>query len=159
MTRKARPQLVTSHWSLVARKMLTIAYIISIISVAFITVADIRRRLIPDVWLWPLFLSGLYIFGDNPEHITAAILGYAIGFVMLWGMYAYKKDAIGFGDVKLLSVAGLWLGVNGLSLAVVYACVMGIAYGLLRKQRYIPFAPFMFAGAGIYLLTQILVTS
>jgi len=137
--------------------VLTIAYITAIISSAAIIVMDIRHRLIPDMWLWPFLLSGLYVFGENPEHITAAILGYVIGFVLLWAMYRYKKDALGYGDVKLLSVAGLWLGVNGLSLAVVYACAIGIAYGLARKQRYIPFAPFMFAGAGIYLLTQMIV--
>ena len=136
--------------------MLTIAYIVSIISVAFITVADIRHRLIPDMWLWPLFLSGLYVFGNDPEHITAAILGYAIGFALLWAMHRYKRDALGYGDVKLLAAAGLWLGVNGLSLAVVYACAAGIAYGLARKERYVPFAPFMFAGAGIYWLTQLI---
>ena len=139
--------------------MLTFAYIISIICIAFITVEDFRKRLIPDVWLWPLFLSGLFLFHDRAEHVAAAILGYAIGFLLLWAMRWYKKDALGLGDIKLLSAAGLWLGIDGLSRAVIFACVIGIVYGLIRKQRFIPFAPFLFAGAGIYLLTQMVITN
>ena len=119
---------------------------------AFIAVGDIRNRMIPDVWLWPLFLSGLYVFGTEPEHITAAIFGYAIGFGLLCA--TRKKEALGYGDVKLLSAAGLWLGVSGLSVAVVAACVLGIAYGLIRRRKFVPFAPFLFAGAGIYYLTM-----
>jgi leader peptidase (prepilin peptidase)/N-methyltransferase len=117
-----------------------------------ITVEDARRRVIPDIWLWPLLLAGLYVFGGYEENIVAAIAGYALGFALMWALK--KKDALGYGDVKLLSVAGLWLGINGLSVAVVSACLIGIAWGLARKQRYVPFAPFLFLGTAIYYLTK-----
>ncbi|MDR1071260.1 MAG: A24 family peptidase [Rickettsiales bacterium] len=132
--------------------MLTTAYIISIISVAAIAVEDARRRLIPDVWLWPLLLAGLYVSGGTDENVAAAILGYAVGFALMWALR--KKEALGYGDVKLLAVAGLWLGVNGLSFAVVSACMLGVAWGLARKQRYVPFAPFLFLGTAAYYLTK-----
>ena len=137
--------------------MLTTAYIISIISVFFIVWNDIFDRLIPDIWLWPLLLSGLYISGSEAEHIMAAMLGYALGFVLMLALR--KKDALGFGDVKLLAVAGLFLGINGLSLAVVMACVVGIIWGLIKKQRYVPFAPFLFIGAAGWYLIKLLVIS
>jgi len=134
--------------------MLTTAYIISIISLFFIAVTDIKNRTIPDEWLWPLFLSGLCVFGDADGHVAAAVLGYAIGFALFAA--AYKKQAMGFGDVKLLSAAGLWLGIDGLSIATVCACVIGVAYGLIRKQKAVPFAPFLFLGAAIYGLIKLL---
>lgn len=137
-------------------KKLTFAYIISIISVFLITIADIRKRLIPDICLWPLMLAGLYIFGNNGGHILAMILGYATAFLLMCAAYGISgKEALGFGDVKLLAVAGLWLGINGLSLAVIYACAVGIMYGLVKRQRVVPFAPFLFAGVGIYYLTTV----
>jgi prepilin signal peptidase PulO-like enzyme (type II secretory pathway) len=110
-----------------------------------IAAADARRRLIPDEWLWPLLLAGLYLFGGEGDHIAAAILGYAIGFAMMRALRG--KEALGYGDVKLMAAAGLWLGINGLSFAVVCACILGIAWGLWKKQRYVPFAPFLFMGA------------
>jgi prepilin signal peptidase PulO-like enzyme (type II secretory pathway) len=111
-----------------------------------------KKRLIPDVWLWPLLLSGMYANGGNSENIIAAIAGYCAGFALMWAFW--KKNALGFGDVKLLAVAGLWLGINGLSVAVVAACVLGIIWGLVKKRKYVPFAPFLFAGTAMWYLGQ-----
>ncbi|MDR1027522.1 MAG: A24 family peptidase [Rickettsiales bacterium] len=127
--------------------MLTFIYILSIISAAAIFVADARFRLIPDVWLWPLLLAGLWLYGGFADNIVAAVIGYCVGFVLM--IATAKKEAVGFGDVKLLAVAGLWLGVDRFSVAVVAACVLGIAWGLWKKERFVPFAPFLFAGAAI----------
>ena len=132
--------------------MLTIAYIISIISVFFIVANDIKRRLIPDVWLWPLLLSGLYVCGNKPEHVIASILGYSIGFLMM--IMLRKKKALGYGDVKLLAVMGLWLGIDGISFSVALACVAGIIWGLVKKQKYVPLAPFLFLGTAAWYLVS-----
>jgi leader peptidase (prepilin peptidase)/N-methyltransferase len=132
-------------------------YIVSALAVLFIVGLDIKERMIPDVWLWPLLLCGLALFGGEPSHVAAAAFGYTAGLALFFAAsFLFKKEALGFGDVKLLAVAGLWLGVNGLSLAVVYACAAGVLYGLLKKQRYIPFAPFLAFGAGAYYLTETL---
>jgi leader peptidase (prepilin peptidase)/N-methyltransferase len=136
---------------------LTIAYIISIICVFFITWSDIKNRTIPDVWLWPLLLVGLYACGGGTENIIAAILGYAVGFALM--LATIKKEALGYGDVKLLSVAGLWMGIDGLSFGVICGCVLGVIWGLARKQRYVPFAPFLFAGLAAYRLAEMLLWS
>ena len=135
--------------------MLTIAHIISIISVIFIAAEDIRNRTIPDMWLWPLLLAGIFAHGGDEGHVAAAIFGYAIGWILMFALR--KKQALGYGDVKLLAAAGLWLGVNGLSVAVVSAAILGIIWGLAKKQKYVPFAPFLLLGAVMEILLELLI--
>jgi prepilin signal peptidase PulO-like enzyme (type II secretory pathway) len=132
--------------------MLVFVSVVSIICVMVITMLDIRARLIPDIWLWPLLLCGMYLFGGNVDNIFAATAAYAVGFAL--ALATRKSEAIGYGDVKLLAVAGLWLGVDGLSVAVVAACVAGIVWGLVKKQRSVPFAPFLFFGCAAWLALQ-----
>jgi prepilin signal peptidase PulO-like enzyme (type II secretory pathway) len=56
------------------------------------------------------------------------------------------------GDVKLLAAGGIWLGTAGLALAIVISCAAGAIWGLAKKQKYIPFAPFFIGGAIMALL-------
>jgi len=135
--------------------MLTFNILIAIICTIAIVYWDIRERIIPDVWLWPLFLSGLFVYGGNDNHVMAAILGYMIAFVML--AIAHRIQGIGYGDVKLIAGAGIWLGVDGLSHSIVLACTLGIIWGLVKKKKFVPFAPFLALGAMIYLLIKELI--
>jgi len=115
---------------------------------AFIAWRDIKSRTIPDAWLWPLLLGGIYLYGGVSENVVAAICGYALGFALMAA--TMKKEALGFGDVELLAVTGLWLGIGGLAAALVSAAALGIAWGLAKKQRFVPLAPFLFLGWGIF---------
>ena len=128
-----------------------------------ISLTDWRRRIIPDVYLFPLLLLGLAIVAFFPwitnisDAIIAAICGYAlaaiIGFIFeLSNRKKNTSDApIGLGDIKLIAVGGLWLGVTGLAITLFISCIMGIIWGKHAKQKFIPFAPF-FIGAGILTL-------
>lgn len=126
-----------------------------------ISVADFRRRIIPDAYLFPLFIIGLlvvswfpWICGPRVAAVGAAFgygLAAIVGFAFDYAMRKKNADAqspIGMGDIKLLGVGGWWLGPTGLSIALVLACIFGIAWGRWRNQKYIPFAPF-FAISGI----------
>jgi len=97
-------------------------------------------------------LCGLLAANGETEHIIAGTAGYILGYILSFALR--KKEALGFGDVKLLAVAGVWLGIDGLSLASIYACVLGVIWGIAKKQKFVPFAPFLFMGAGIYYLTM-----
>lgn len=132
--------------------MLTFAYIISIICALFIVYWDAKERIIPDIWLWPMMISGIYLFGGNTDHIVAAAFGYIIGFILM--MAFHKKEALGFGDVKLIAVSGIFLGTKGLYWAIITACVFGIIWGLAKKQKFVPFAPFIMFGWMAYYLTS-----
>lgn len=135
------------------------------ICATLVSVADFRRRIIPDAYLFPLMLSGLLLiafYGWPTSMVEAAIgatFGYLmsafVGFVFDWRIRKKNPDAtppIGLGDIKLIGVGGLWLGVNGLGVALVIACVSGILWARIKKQKYIPFGPFFIIGAILALI-------
>lgn len=120
---------------------------------------DLRSRIIPDVYLFPFFLSGLllsdrlpWVTGGLYESVIAAAIGYVFGFTlnMAFKFLRRKKkddyDPIGMGDVKLIAAGGAWLGLMGLFTAIVISCIAGAIWGATRKEKYIPFAPFFFVG-------------
>lgn len=129
-------------------------------------VADWRRRIIPDAYLFPFMLIGLLVlvFGRWPVGITDGVLGGALGYGLGAGIgflfsvirkNSHKNDEfppIGMGDIKLLAAGGIWLGTMGLAMATMGACVLGGLWGMRRRARFIPFAPFFMVGAIIALL-------
>jgi leader peptidase (prepilin peptidase)/N-methyltransferase len=114
---------------------------------------DWKNRIIPDIYLFPFMLIGLLVvaffpwFFDFGESVIAATIGYSLGIIM--GLLFKKKspDAIGLGDVKLMAAGGIWLGASGLAISLIISCVLGGIWGLFKKQKFIPFAPFFFIGA------------
>lgn len=131
-----------------------------------ISITDFRRRIIPDAYLAPLFLIGLLIVNIMPTWIcspkTAAIgafTGYALGAIVgyIFDLIRRHKNPdadtpIGMGDIKLLATGGIWLGPNGLAIALVLSCIFGGIWAQIKKQRFIPFAPFFVAGAILALI-------
>lgn len=121
-----------------------------------IAVIDARRHIIPDVYLFPMMLCGLLLVGMDAlpwisgvlDAALAAALGYGLGFVLklVYDHMKHGQDTIGFGDIKLLAVGGIWLGTSGLSVAVITACVLGVVWAVIRKKRFVPFAPFFIVG-------------
>ncbi len=135
-----------------------------------ICIADWRRRIIPDAYLFPLLLIGLAITHFFPwptspaDGVIAAIFGYAlaacVGFIFDVRQRHQNKSnvapaPIGMGDIKLMAAGGIWLGTVGLAVALIVACVAGIVWGLCRKQKYIPFAPFFIIGGILSLITMV----
>lgn len=90
--------------------------------------------------------------------ITAAqaVLGSLAGWMALYlvglaGTVAFRRNAMGFGDVKFLAPIGALLAPPGVLLTFVFGAVIGTAVGipmrLLGRGREIPFGPFLAAGA------------
>ena len=145
----------------------TLIFIGAILCSWQISVTDFRRRIIPDVYLFPLFILGLLVVTFFPRWICTisssaigATLGYTlgagIGFVFDW--IGHKKNPkaeipIGMGDIKLLATGGLWLGTTGLAITLVLTCILGGIWSVCKKQRFIPFAPFFIIGAILTLTT------
>ncbi len=114
--------------------------------------ADFRRRIIPDVYLFPFLFAGLLTTTFFPWPITASdsviggAMGYCLGLIVGFIFEKIKKDQkyppIGMGDIKLLGAGGVWLGTMGLSIAMVLSCVLAGLWNVRRHEKYIPFAPF-----------------
>jgi len=103
-----------------------------------------------------------HIFPNSPVW-SAALLGVLAGTLPLLlidkiVVLLTSKDGFGFGDVKLMAMAGLFLGWQGVPEAFFFAFVGGGLYGafLLLTRRaerysYVAFGPFLCAGVLISL--------
>lgn len=129
---------------------------------AWISVVDAREHRIPNLLLLPLAaaLGGIVfvatLASGQPEQLLVSLTGAAV----LFGVYLLLAIAggIGFGDVKLGAVIGLYLAwisptaaIAATILAYVFAAPQAIAT-LIRRARAaqparVPFGPYMFAGA------------
>jgi leader peptidase (prepilin peptidase)/N-methyltransferase len=91
-------------------------------------------------------------------------VGLAAGFGALWvvgkaGTWAFKKDAMGFGDVKLLGAIGAFIGWQGVLFTLMLSSLLGSVVGLAliasrRKQwqSRIPYGPYLALAAWIWIL-------
>lgn len=90
---------------------------------------------------------------------VASVLGGLVGGGMTWmvrvvGERIYKREAMGFGDVKLMAFLGTFLGWKGIFFTFLLGCFAGALYGvghwLVRgkiRNVQVPFGPFLAAGA------------
>ena len=126
------------------------------------SVTDLKRRIIPDVYLFPFLFAGLLTTTFFPWPITindsvvGGAMGYCLGLIVGFIFEHIKKDQkyppIGMGDIKLLGAGGVWLGTLGLSVAMIIACVLGMLWNCRHHERYIPFAPFFLCGGFLSLI-------
>jgi prepilin peptidase CpaA len=102
-----------------------------VITVALATLSDVVTHRIPNVLLAPALslalLTGAVIGGATG--IALSLAGMGVGLALLLPVYA--MGAMGAGDVKLLGVAGAFLGPHGALIAGLMTFVAGAVLGLL----------------------------
>ena len=104
---------------------------------------------------------------ETDSHVGALIqslIGLAVGFGLLWsvsffGKMILKKDAMGFGDVKLMGALGAFFGFSSVLFIVFVSSLLGsiigvtlIAVGQKEWQSRIPFGPYIALAALIWML-------
>ena len=133
-----------------------------------LAIIDLDTHRLPDVIVlpsYPVALGLLVLASWNPggEPAWSALVRAAIGCAILYVLYvalAFAYPAgMGFGDVKLAGVLGLylgWVGWGALAVGAFGAFVLGGVYavGLLAARRAgrksgIPFGPWMLLGTGL----------
>ena len=119
---------------------------------------------VPELVLGPARAAPSWLPGGLPTAVQAAsvsAVGVAVGAGVIWGLGVvgtrlFKKEAMGFGDVKFLGFIGGFVGPVGALLALVLAAFVGAVAGLVRwlatRDRYIPFGPFLAVGGYVELL-------
>ena len=122
---------------------------------------DIEHLLIPDrfqviLGVLALTVTVLDTVSDHTAwipHVIGGVAGFAVTYLL--GKLCTRmagEEALGGGDIKLCGVMGLFLGWQGLILAMLIASLGGCAVifgsklaGKAEKRQY-PFAPFLAAG-------------
>ena len=139
------------------------AALVSLWALLIIALADRKYMIIPDQFVILLALSA---FGYAPYHDSylyplwgALIGGGCMLLIGITGKLIYKKEALGFGDVKLFAAIGLVTGPYGAVLILVASSFLSCVFfgiGLVRKKikraDMLPLGPFIAFSAAIYLV-------
>lgn len=112
------------------------------------------------VWLQPGGERGVW-WRQCAGHGALALFGSLTGWLSLYlvgliGTIVFRRNAMGFGDVKFLAPIGAFLGPIGVLYAFFFAAIVGTLVGLpmrlMASRREIPFGPWLAIGAVLALL-------
>jgi len=134
-------------------------------------VVDVALRRLPDPLTLPSYPIGMVLLGAAAPSTTdggGRFIDALIGLGVLWGLFFLQwvvvPRALGFGDVKLSGVLGLylgWLGFDAWTLGVLAMFVLGGLYSIglivfrrVGRKATIPFGPFMLLGALVGVLVH-----
>lgn len=151
------------HFSSILPFFFVQAFICSMLLIA--TFIDIDYRIIPNEITYTGIIIGIitsYLPGmqwDVSGRITMLIspllswfIGVVVGggliyFIGVFGKIIFRKEAMGFGDVKLLAMIGGFYGWRCSVVVLFTACLFGAVCGIINwlstRDRYIPFGPFI----------------
>ncbi|HEX6811079.1 MAG TPA: prepilin peptidase [Planctomycetota bacterium] len=153
-----------------AAMLLHAVFLSLLVALSFI---DFDTQLLPDVLTKPGMAIGLLgglwpgiagVISNDPmtSHAFRTLLasgaGLGTGWAITWSIRAigtrvFRKEAMGFGDVKLMMMIGAFLGWKAALLTMFLGCVSGsIAGGIglcLGRGSRIPFGPYLALGAVI----------
>jgi len=128
-----------------------------------ISFIDIEHMIIPDFLM--LIGIGLGIaYSIYAGNLTECLVGICFGFLFMFilgeaAKLVMKKEALGDGDIKFMVMLGANLGIERTLLSVFGASVLGAAVGItmillnmIKREDYIPFAPFLALGAVVSIL-------
>lgn len=132
-------------------------------SLLVIALADKKYMIIPDQFV---ILTAISAMGFIPYHMSflqplwGGLLG--IGLMLLCalaGRLLFKKESLGFGDVKLMGAMGLAMGTYGIVLVFILSAFIssviftaGLLRKTLKKDDMKPLAPYLCAAAIIYVV-------
>ena len=131
------------------------------VALAFI---DVTHRRLPDLLTLPSYLVAIAALAaatpfvrHGASHLLHAAIGLACASAFYLALALVYPSGIGWGDVKLSGLLGLYLGwmglfalVIGLAAGFVLAAVAGLALivtGRATRKSQIAFGPYMLAGA------------
>ncbi|HET7691954.1 MAG TPA: prepilin peptidase [Gemmatimonadota bacterium] len=133
-------------------------------AVAFLTlllaiaVTDARFYIIPDrLSLGGAALGVALAFLPGAPTLPESVIGAVIGGGALWlvailGTLAFKKEAMGGGDIKMMTMIGAFLGWKGALLTVFLGALAGTLVFVplaWKSDRLVPFGLFLALGAAL----------
>lgn len=142
-----------------------IKYIILTPMLLSVFVIDYKKQIIPNRLNLTIFEVGLvfaFLYGLSDVAITFnMLLGMLVGggiflLITLVGGIFYGKEAMGFGDVKLMAALGLYFGFSNIIAITLVSFLVGAILSIVllisrrkKSSEYIPFGPFIVLAAFI----------
>ena len=131
--------------------ILTCALIVTIVSdFKYYYISD-RVLIISGI----LLLIVLFIFMQRSDflyRLVASIVLFLFMFgIKILGNSMFETESMGDGDIKLMAVVGIALGIVNSFIALFFAAVLGLIFSLIimskNKEHIIPFGPFILIGS------------
>lgn len=144
-------------------------------SIVFLTlllgmsVSDLEERIIPDEMSLGGLAAGLLFSFSFPilqdesnrwSGLLASLFGAFVGGGMIYavgvlGEFFFRKESMGGGDVKLMAMAGAFLGWRSVLLVFFLSPLIALPIALYvkfkKKEDYIPYGPFLSLGGVVVL--------
>jgi leader peptidase (prepilin peptidase)/N-methyltransferase len=124
-----------------------------------IALTDARQYIIPNEFTFGGLAIGLVLSAAGGlNSVLAALFGAAVGFGLLWlvgvaGRWAFKEEAMGGGDIKMMAMVGAFVGWQGVLLTIFLGALAGTAIflplTLIGKKKLVPFGVFLAMGAAV----------
>ncbi|MCI8383350.1 MAG: prepilin peptidase [Clostridia bacterium] len=122
-------------------------------------IIDYKLQIIPNRLNLTIFEIGFvfaFLYGLSNVAITINMLlgmlaggGIFLAITLLGGLF-YGKEAMGFGDVKLMGALGLYFGLSNIIIITLVSFLIGailsiilLATKMKKSDEYIPFGPFI----------------
>lgn len=135
---------------------------LALIAVAF---TDLETLLIPDRITLPGIVGGLALrLHPSPWDLVDGVLGGLVAggifFLIMWASpFVFGREGMGFGDVKLAAMMGVFLGLPVVLVAIFLGVLAGgltatvlLILGLRRVGEYLPFGTFLALGGVLAIL-------
>jgi len=147
--------------------ILTIKYFIFVSILISVSIIDIKSYFIPDSLTFSLILLGMISAFFSNINLESAFIGagaYAFFFIIIYGYgeYIFKKEAMGFGDIKLGAGVGAYIGYTTfynfyifLTIAFVAGAIISVLLIILKirkREELVPFGPYIALSAFICLM-------
>jgi leader peptidase (prepilin peptidase)/N-methyltransferase len=144
------------------------AYLVFFAALLAVSVIDLRLQIIPNRIVYPAIFASvpLLAVAAAAQHewvrFDRALISAAAAWVALFVIHVAVPGGMGFGDVRLSFLLGLFLGwlsyshtLVGLFLGFLLGAVVGLALVVLRLRKrtdHVPFGPFLAGGAALAVL-------
>lgn len=147
--------------------LISIKYFIFVSILLVLSMIDLKSYFLPDSLTFSLIVLGMafsFLAGFPIELSFVGASTYAFPFLIIYGFgeYIFKKEALGFGDIKLAAGIGAFIGYTGFynlylwfTITFVLGSIISLTLiGLKIKERkeQIPFAPYLSLAAVIMVL-------
>lgn len=135
--------------------LISYLYMLICPALALAFLIDLRIQLIPDEVHVLIILVAIINLIFNLSSWWNYLLGALIGGAIFWGLgmlslLIFRKEGMGFGDVKLMASLGLLFGIKNILVITLVSFFFGAIIGgfvLIFKKKesdgYIPFGPFI----------------
>ena len=131
-----------------------------------VMVSDYHYMIISDEVLiffgLAILIEKAIIYGINtiPMTLLYGLVSFAVMFILKkFGDLIFRQESMGGGDIKLLGIFGIMLGIPNALMSIVVASFIGLPISLLavnlKKTHIVPFGPFLSLGAIVVLLTHL----